>query len=113
MGAFSVGAAFGERAGETPRERVVAFLPRNPPLYAAALALIAPDALAPEVLVDASRIAIVAMLPLGFFAVGAALAEEAEEGRSRFRRPSTPRSRRRWRCGWWSRRGCSSCSPCR
>ena len=80
VGAFSVGAAFGERAGETPRERVVAFLLRNPPLYAAALALIAPDALAPEVLVDASRIAIVAMLPLGFFAVGAALAEEAEEG---------------------------------
>ena len=29
---------------------------------------------------DASRIAIVALLPLGFFAVGAALAEEAEEG---------------------------------
>ena len=82
VGAFSVGAAFGERAGETPRERVVAFFVRNPPLYAAALALIAPDALAPDVLVDASRIAIVALLPLGFFAVGAALAEEAEEGTS-------------------------------
>ena len=80
VGAFSVGAAFGERAGETPRERIVAFFVRNPPLYAAALALIAPDALAPDVLVDASRIAIVALLPLGFFAVGAALAEEAEEG---------------------------------
>lgn len=82
VGAFSVGAAFGEGAGETPRERVVAFFVRNPPLYAAALALIAPDALAPDVLVDASRIAIVALLPLGFFAVGAALAEEAEEGTS-------------------------------
>ncbi len=82
VGAFSVGAAFGERAGETPRERVVAFFVRNPPLYAAALALIAPDALAPDVLVDASRIAIVALLPVGFFAVGAALAEEAEEGTS-------------------------------
>lgn len=80
VGAFSVGAAFGERAGETPRERVVAFFVRNPALYAAALALIAPDALAPDVLVDASRIAIVALLPLGFFAVGAALAAEAEEG---------------------------------
>ena len=80
IGAFSVGAAFGERAGETPRERVVAFFVRNPALYAAALALIAPDALAPDVLVDASRIAIVVLLPLGFFAVGAALAEEAEEG---------------------------------
>ena len=39
-------------------------------------------------LVDASRIAIVAVLPLGFFAVGAALAEEAEEGAL----PSRPRS---------------------
>jgi predicted permease len=80
VGAFSVGAAFGERAGETPRERAAAFFLRNPPLYAAALALIAPDSLAPDALVDASRIVIVALLPLGFFAVGAALAEEAEEG---------------------------------
>jgi predicted permease len=80
LGAFSVGAAFGERAGEAPRQRVAAFFTRNPPLYAAALALIAPDSLAPDVLVDASRITLVAILPLGFFAVGAALAEEAEEG---------------------------------
>jgi predicted permease len=80
LGAFSVGAAFGSSAGTGVRERVGAFFTRNPPLYAAALALIAPDSLAPDVLVDASRIAIVAILPLGFFAVGAALAEEAEEG---------------------------------
>jgi malate permease and related proteins len=80
LGAFSVGAAFGDRAGQTLRERLAAFFTRNPPLYAAALALVAPDALAPDALVDASRIAIVAILPLGFFAVGTALAEEAEEG---------------------------------
>jgi hypothetical protein len=80
LGAFSVGAAFGARAGEGPRERVAAFFTRNPPLYAAILALVAPDSLAPDALVDASRIAIVAILPLGFFAVGAALAEEADEG---------------------------------
>ena len=80
LGAFSVGAAFGTEAGEGPRERVGAFFTRNPPLYAALLGLIAPDSLAPDVLVDASRIAIVAVLPLGFFAVGAALAEEADEG---------------------------------
>jgi predicted permease len=30
--------------------------------------------------VDASRVAVVALLPIGFFAVGAILAEEAEEG---------------------------------
>lgn len=80
LGAFSVGAAFGERAGEGPRQRIAAFFTRNPPLYAALLALIAPEALAPDVLVDASRVAIVAILPLGFFAVGAALAEEADDG---------------------------------
>jgi malate permease and related proteins len=79
LGAFSVGAAFGTEAGEGPRERTTAFFTRNPPLYAAILALIAPDSLAPDVLVDASRIVIVALLPLGFFAVGAALAEEADE----------------------------------
>jgi malate permease and related proteins len=80
LGAFTVGAAFGARAGEGPRDRVIAFITRNPGLYAAALAVVAPDALAPDVLVDASRIAIVAILPLGFFAVGTALAQEAEEG---------------------------------
>jgi malate permease and related proteins len=80
LGAFSVGAAFGEAAGEGVRERTAAFFTRNPPLYAALLAVIAPDSLAPDVLVDASRIAIVSVLPLGFFAVGAALAEEADEG---------------------------------
>src|SRR5215211_4540036 len=37
LGAFSVGAAFGELAGEGVRERIVAFLTRNPPLYAPAL----------------------------------------------------------------------------
>lgn len=80
LGAFAVGAAFGERAGEGVRERGIAFLTRNPPLYAAIVALLAPEALAPDLLVDAARIAIVAVLPLGFFAVGVALAGEAEEG---------------------------------
>jgi malate permease and related proteins len=84
IGAFAVGAAFGDRAGEGVRERLVAFLARNPPLYAALAALVAPEALAPDVLVDASRVAIVAIMPLGFFAVGAALAAEAEEGRIGF-----------------------------
>jgi predicted permease len=79
LAGFSVGAAFGDRAGGGARQRVAAFFTRNPPLYAALLALIAPDSLAPDALVDASRIAVVAILPLGFFAVGAALAEEAEE----------------------------------
>jgi malate permease and related proteins len=82
LGAFSVGAAFGDRAGETLGQRVRAFFVRNPPLYAAALALVAPNALAPDALVEASRVAIVAILPLGFFAVGTALTEESAEGAS-------------------------------
>jgi predicted permease len=80
LGAFSVAAAFGENAGEGVRERTRAFFARNPPLYAAILGLAAPESLAPDLAVEISRIAIVAVLPLGFFAVGVALAEEAEHG---------------------------------
>lgn len=80
LGAFAVGAAFGTKAGEGPRDRVRAFFTRNPPLYAAIAGLLAPDALAPDVLVDASQILVFALLPLGFFAVGATLAENAEHG---------------------------------
>ena len=87
---FAVGAAFGDKAGETPRERVGAFFTRNPPLYAAIAALIAPDALAPDALVDASRVAVVALLPIGFFAVGAILAEEAEGGTLQIGNPLRP-----------------------
>ena len=82
LGAFAVGAAFGDRAGEGPRERVRAFFTRNPPLYAAIAGLLAPSALAPEFLVDASQALVIAILPIGFFAVGATLAENADEGRA-------------------------------
>jgi predicted permease len=80
LGAFAVGAAFGTRAGEGPRERVRAFFTRNPPLYAAVAGLLAPEALAPDLAVDLSQALLVAILPLGFFAVGATLAENAEQG---------------------------------
>ena len=80
LGAFAVGAAFGTKAGEGPRERVRAFFTRNPPLYAAIAGLLAPEALAPTALVDVSQALIVAILPIGFFAVGATLAENAEHG---------------------------------
>lgn len=80
LGAFAVGAAFGTKAGEGPRDRIRAFFTRNPPLYAAIAGLLAPDALAPSVLVDASQILVFVLLPLGFFAVGATLAENAEHG---------------------------------
>jgi malate permease and related proteins len=80
LGAFAVGAAFGTKAGEGPRDRIGAFFTRNPPLYAAIAGLLAPDALAPDILVDASQVLVFALLPLGFFAVGATLAENAEHG---------------------------------
>lgn len=80
LGAFAVGAAFGDKAGETPRQRVRAFFTRNPPLYAAIAGLLAPSALAPAALVDVSQALIVAILPIGFFAVGATLAEGALHG---------------------------------
>ena len=75
---FATGAAFGTKAGESPRARLVAFFTRNPPLYAAVAGLLVPNSLAPDVLVDISRGLVIALLPIGFFAVGAMLAQEAE-----------------------------------
>jgi predicted permease len=89
LGAFGVAAAFGERAGEGLRQRARAFFTRNPPLYAAILGLLAPDVLAPTALVDASQVLAVAILPIGFFAVGATLAEGAEQGELPFPPPIT------------------------
>ncbi len=80
LGAFAVGAAFGTKAGEGPRQRLAAFFTRNPPLYAAIAGLLAPSSLAPDALVDLSQALVVAILPIGFFAVGATLAENAEHG---------------------------------
>jgi malate permease and related proteins len=83
---FSVGAAFGTVA-ERPRDRALAFFTRNPPLWAALLGLLAPDVLAPDWAVEASRLIVVAILPIGFFAVGVTLATEAEEGTTKFPPP--------------------------
>jgi predicted permease len=83
---FAIGAAFGTR-GETARERAVAFLVRNPALWASLAGLVAPAALAPELLVDASQALAVAILVPGFFAIGMTLAAEAEEGVLRFPPP--------------------------
>ncbi len=87
---FGVGAAFGTKAGVGIGERVVAFFTRNPPLYAAIAGLLAPSSFAPDVLVDISRGGVIALLPIGFFAVGAVLAEEAEEGTLELSSPFDP-----------------------
>jgi predicted permease len=89
LGAFGVGAAFGDRAGEGIGERAKAFLTRNPPLYAAILGFAAPQALAPAGLVDASQVLAICILPIGFFVVGATLAEGAEHGELPFPPPFT------------------------
>jgi malate permease and related proteins len=88
--AFGAGASLGTKAGEGPRERAIAFLTRNPPLYATIAAIIAPASFAPDVLVDISRGVVIALLPIGFFAVGAVLAEEVEEQRVRLGSPFDP-----------------------
>jgi predicted permease len=88
---FAIAAATGTRAGETAGQRVRAFFVRNPPLAAVALALVAPDTLAPDALVDVSRAVVFCVPVLGFFAIGVTLAEEAEEGALRFPPPLTAR----------------------
>jgi malate permease and related proteins len=80
---FGTGAAFGTKVGEGFGERLIAFFTRNPPLYAAIAGLLVPNSFAPDVLVDISRGFVVALLPIGFFAVGAVLAEEVEDSTKR------------------------------
>jgi predicted permease len=86
---FALGAVFGRRAGETTRQRLVAFVLRNPPLLAVIAALLAPDSLTPNSLVDASHVVVFLLAPLGFFAVGVTLASESEAGRLPFPPPMT------------------------
>ncbi|MBA2504432.1 MAG: hypothetical protein H0V29_00645 [Thermoleophilaceae bacterium] len=85
---FAVGAAFGTR-GQSKRERAAAFVTRNPPLWATLAALVAPDALAPDALVDASQLLVFAILPVGFVAVGIVLSAEADDDRLSFPPPLT------------------------
>lgn len=80
---FSIGAAFGTAAAR-PLDRLIAFVTRNPVLWASAAGLLAPEALAPDWAVDASRVLVLLIVPLGFFVVGVTLASEAEEGAVKF-----------------------------
>lgn len=87
---FAVGAAFGTRAGETRRARVRAYFVRNPVLIALVLALVAPDALSPDPLFAAARLAAIAQLPVGFFVLGVNLMGEREDGTLDFPPRMTP-----------------------
>jgi malate permease and related proteins len=77
---FAIGATMGTRAGVGARARVLSYLRRNPVLPAIALAVVVPDALAPDVAVDAAEVIAVALLPVGFFVLGVNLMHETEDG---------------------------------
>ncbi|MGI8673799.1 MAG: AEC family transporter, partial [Thermoleophilaceae bacterium] len=85
---FSIGAAFGT-VGERPRDRVLSFFARNPALYASVAGLLAPAVLAPDWAVDASRVLVLATVPIGFFAVGVVLSAEARTAGTGFPPPIT------------------------
>jgi predicted permease len=86
---FAIGAGFGTRAGETPRERLRAFVLRNPPLFAFLLALVAPHAWSPDWAREVAQVAVLALAPLGFFALGVNLMQEQEDGVRVFPPPMT------------------------
>lgn len=77
--AFAIAAAFATR-DEPLRDRVRVFFTRNPPLFAVVAALVAPDVLAPDMLVDVAHAAVLGLAPVGFFVLGVQLAVEARGG---------------------------------
>jgi predicted permease len=77
LGVFGVSAALGTASGGSTVARVRAFVLKNPPLLAVIAGLLAPAALAPQALVDASHTLVLATLPIGFFSAGVVLAEHA------------------------------------
>jgi predicted permease len=82
--AFAIGATHRhERSAGASGVR--AFLMRNPALYALVAGLLAPDALAPDWAVDSANVLVVALAPLGFFALGV----YATAGGTRFPPPLT------------------------
>ena len=88
---FAVGAAYGTRAGESPKERIKAFFTKNPPLYAQILGLLAPSSLDPSWGTTLSHSLALAMAPLAFFALGVNLMLEHDETGVRiFPPPLTP-----------------------
>lgn len=79
---YVVGMAIGGRFGDGDRGlgSPQALLVRNPPLIAAIVGLLLPSSAIPGALLDTAHHAIWVLLVLGFVAVGATLATEADEG---------------------------------
>jgi predicted permease len=83
VGAMAIGAVMGTNDTGSRRELVAGVL-RNPPLVAVIAGLVAPSALAPDVLLDIAHALVYAMIPLAFFIVGLSLGAESEEGQLTF-----------------------------
>jgi predicted permease len=77
--AMTIGATMGDRPSDGPGAHVAAVL-RNPPLIAVVLGLVAPDALAPDALLDVAHALVYVTIPVAFFIVGLTLGGESEEG---------------------------------
>ena len=87
---FSVGARFGDAGGAGVRAQLRAAIFRNPVLFAVVAGLLVPQAWAPSALVEPAHLAVLALLPLGFFVVGITLGDEAQDGTLRIPPPLTP-----------------------
>jgi predicted permease len=87
---FSVGARLGSVGRAGVRAQLRAGLLRNPVLLAVLLALLVPAAWAPAALVTPSHLAVLALLPLGFFVVGVTLGDQAQDGMLQIPPPLTP-----------------------
>ena len=86
LGAFAVGAALRDEGGRRPAPAGARLLHPQPAPLRGDRRPARAHALAPHALVDLSQALLVAILPIGFFAVGATLAENAEHGSCRCRR---------------------------
>lgn len=90
LGSYGVGAVFGTERDAALVVRLRAGILRNPVLPAVIAGLLVPEAWAPEALELPSRVAVFALLPIGFFVVGVTLADEAKDGTLRIPPPLTP-----------------------
>lgn len=90
FGSYTIGALLGTRGeGKHLGRHTLTTLLKNPVMYALGIALLVPDAWAPDALVFPSKLAVYALLPLGFIVVGITLASEADEGALRIPPPLT------------------------
>jgi predicted permease len=90
LGSYSVGARLGHAREGGLREQLRIALLRNPVLWVVVVALLVPEAWAPQALVTPSHVAVYALLPLGFFVVGVTLGDQATDGMLRIPPPLTP-----------------------